>query len=344
MNGPCMLTVCGQGANTVSWWSTAGDDRSGDHVVQHIGPVAGAAGGKRLLLTSAPRGMPAGPAATVTGRHLATGSNQAVRCGRRPAARDPARTTQINLAGRTATCRSGHMLCVRQPGEWPGLARAHLPRVVPRDGGLSSPSTSGHPRLARSKRGDLQQASSLTGRSAFAKATAWKPGCFQRHSEGACPSCNGIGVIYTPTWRDGRVATRCLDCEEPGGSSPRCSSTSSSGRETNHQRCSAGGDECPSSFFGTEPRRRTSGVARHPLRSHTRERVRPRLRRRASPTTLSAQSRQRLKLAPTWPDKGRRLHPPSTIQTAGLHLADGVRAAARPCIDQARRRRQFVIT
>ena len=34
-------------------------------------------------------------------------------------------------------------------------------------------------------------------RKAFAKAGGVKPGLFSANSEGACPGCNGAGVIYT---------------------------------------------------------------------------------------------------------------------------------------------------
>ena len=41
-------------------------------------------------------------------------------------------------------------------------------------------------------------------RKAFAKANGVKPALFSANSEGACPTCNGAGVIYTDLGDDGR--------------------------------------------------------------------------------------------------------------------------------------------
>jgi len=50
-------------------------------------------------------------------------------------------------------------------------------------------------------------------RSAFAKANGVKPALFSANSEGACPSCNGVGVIYTDLAVMAGVATICEECE-----------------------------------------------------------------------------------------------------------------------------------
>ncbi len=50
-------------------------------------------------------------------------------------------------------------------------------------------------------------------RSAFAKANGVKPALFSANSEGACPTCNGVGVIYTDLAMMAGVATTCEDCE-----------------------------------------------------------------------------------------------------------------------------------
>ena len=50
-------------------------------------------------------------------------------------------------------------------------------------------------------------------RKAFAKANGVKPALFSANSEGACPNCNGIGVIYTDLAMMAGVATICEDCE-----------------------------------------------------------------------------------------------------------------------------------
>lgn len=50
-------------------------------------------------------------------------------------------------------------------------------------------------------------------RSAFAKANGVKPALFSANSKGACPSCNGVGVIYTELGFMETVATVCEECE-----------------------------------------------------------------------------------------------------------------------------------
>jgi len=50
-------------------------------------------------------------------------------------------------------------------------------------------------------------------RAAFAKANNVKPALFSANSEGACPTCNGAGVIYTDLAMMAGVSTVCEDCE-----------------------------------------------------------------------------------------------------------------------------------
>jgi excinuclease ABC A subunit len=50
-------------------------------------------------------------------------------------------------------------------------------------------------------------------RKAFAKANNVKPALFSANSEGACPTCNGNGVIYTDLAMMAGVASMCEDCE-----------------------------------------------------------------------------------------------------------------------------------
>ena len=50
-------------------------------------------------------------------------------------------------------------------------------------------------------------------RKAFAKQNGVKPALFSPNSEGACPSCNGAGVIYTDLGMMEGVSTVCEDCE-----------------------------------------------------------------------------------------------------------------------------------
>ncbi|HEY2397849.1 MAG TPA: ATP-binding cassette domain-containing protein, partial [Solirubrobacteraceae bacterium] len=50
-------------------------------------------------------------------------------------------------------------------------------------------------------------------RKAFAKANGVKPALFSANSEGACPNCNGAGVIYTDLAMMAAVASTCEVCE-----------------------------------------------------------------------------------------------------------------------------------
>ena len=72
-------------------------------------------------------------------------------------------------------------------------------------------------------------------RKAFAKANGVKPALFSSNSEGACPTCNGAGVIYTELGVMATVESTCEECEgkrfqavgagvhaRRHGTSPRC--------------------------------------------------------------------------------------------------------------------------
>jgi excinuclease UvrABC ATPase subunit len=50
-------------------------------------------------------------------------------------------------------------------------------------------------------------------RKAFAKANGVKPALFSANSEGACPACNGAGMIYTDLSVMATVASVCEACE-----------------------------------------------------------------------------------------------------------------------------------
>ena len=50
-------------------------------------------------------------------------------------------------------------------------------------------------------------------RAAFAKANGVKPAMFSPNSEGACPNCNGAGVVYTDLAMMAGVAITCEECE-----------------------------------------------------------------------------------------------------------------------------------
>ena len=93
-------------------------------------------------------------------------------------------------------------------------------------------------------------------RKAFAKANGVKPALFSANSEGACPSCNGAGVIYTDLAMMAGVATRARSARG-SASRPRCWSTSSAA--TTSARC----------WRCRWPRPRRSSRTARPRRRHT---------------------------------------------------------------------------
>ncbi|GAB3675914.1 excinuclease ABC subunit UvrA [Saccharopolyspora tripterygii] len=151
-------------------------------------------------------------------------------------------------------------------------------------------------------------------RKAFAKANAVKPALFSANSEGACPTCNGAGVVYTDLGIMDTVATTCEECEGKRFSASVLEYRFG-GRDISEvlDMSVAQAEE----FFG-------SGDARTPAAHKILERMDQvglgYLRLGQPLTTLSGGERQRLKLATHMGDKGGVyvLDEPTT----GLHLAD----------------------
>jgi excinuclease UvrABC ATPase subunit len=151
-------------------------------------------------------------------------------------------------------------------------------------------------------------------RKAFAKANGVKPALFSANSEGACPTCNGAGVIYTDL---GVMATVESTCEECEGKRFQAAVLEYTLGGRNIAEVLAMSVTEAKEFFG-------AGEARTPA-AHT---ILDRLAdvglgyvSLGQPlTTLSGGERQRLKLATHMGEKGNVyvLDEP----TSGLHLAD----------------------
>ncbi len=151
-------------------------------------------------------------------------------------------------------------------------------------------------------------------RKAFARANGVKPALFSANSEGACPTCNGAGVIYTDLAMMAGVATTCEDCEgkrfQPSVLDYRLGGRDIS--EVLAMSVTEAGE-----FFA-------AGKARTPTACAILDRLADvglgYLRLGQPLTTLSGGERQRLKLATHMADKGGIyvLDEPTT----GLHLAD----------------------
>ncbi|MCY7326448.1 MAG: ATP-binding cassette domain-containing protein, partial [Microbacteriaceae bacterium] len=151
-------------------------------------------------------------------------------------------------------------------------------------------------------------------RRAFAKANGVKAALFSSNSEGACPNCNGAGVIYTDLGMMAGVATTCEVCEgkrfEASVLEYRLG-----GRDISEVLAMSVTEA--QGFFG-------AGDARTPAAHAVLDRLADvglgYLSLGQPLTTLSGGERQRLKLATRMGEKGGTyvLDEPTT----GLHLAD----------------------
>ncbi|MEY2397969.1 MAG: hypothetical protein QOJ00_1143 [Actinomycetota bacterium] len=151
-------------------------------------------------------------------------------------------------------------------------------------------------------------------RKAFAKQNGVKPALFSPNSEGACPTCNGAGVIYTDLAMMAGVATVCEDCEGKRFDASVLE-FHLGGRDISEVLAMSVDDAAE--FFG-------DGDARTPAAHAILERLGDvglgYLTIGQPLTTLSGGERQRLKLATHMGDPGGIyvLDEP----TSGLHLAD----------------------
>ena len=151
-------------------------------------------------------------------------------------------------------------------------------------------------------------------RKAFAKANGVKPALFSANSEGACPTCNGAGVIYTDLAIMAGVATTCEECEGKRFQAEVLEYTFG-GRDISEVLAMSVTEA--EEFFG-------AGEARTPAAHKILDRLADvglgYLSLGQPLTTLSGGERQRLKLATHMAEKGGVyvLDEPTT----GLHLAD----------------------
>ncbi|MGW7062462.1 ATP-binding cassette domain-containing protein [Streptomyces sp. NPDC054904] len=177
-----------------------------DHVVD-LGPGAGTAGG-RLCYTGDVAGLRASD--TLTGRHL----------GHRARLRETVRTPRGHLSVKDANLHNLKDVNVDVP--------LGVLAVVTGVAG-SGKSSLIHGYLARREGVVVADQSPIRGsrrsnpatytgllnpiRTAFAKANGVKAALFSANSEGACPKCNGLGLVYTDLAMMAAVASVCEQCE-----------------------------------------------------------------------------------------------------------------------------------
>jgi excinuclease UvrABC ATPase subunit len=278
-----------------------------DHVVD-LGPGAGAEGGE-VVFEGAVEGLRASD--TLTGRHLDD------RASLKPSLRTSSEALEVRGAG-THNLRDVDVdiplgvLVVVTGVAGSGKSSLIHGSVSGRDGVVTVDQAA----IRGSRRSNPATYTKLLDpiRKAFAKENGVKPGLFSANSEGACPSCNGAGVIYTDLAMMAGVATTCEECEgkrfgaevleyELGGrdiSEVLAMSVAEAGR-----------------FFGDGEGRLP---AAHKILTRLADVGLGYLRIGQPLTTLSGGERQRLKLATRMAQKGGVyvLDEPTT----GLHLAD----------------------
>ena len=177
-----------------------------DHVVD-LGPGAGAAGGT-VCFEGSLDGLRASD--TVTGRHLDD----------RARIRETVRTSTGALEVRGASTHNLQDVDVDLPlgvlvvlTGVAGSGKSSLVQgsVAGRDGVVTIDQAA----IRGSRRSNPATYTGLLEpiRKAFAKANGVKPALFSANSEGACPACNGAGVIYTDLGMMAGVATTCVECD-----------------------------------------------------------------------------------------------------------------------------------
>jgi excinuclease UvrABC ATPase subunit len=177
-----------------------------DHVVD-LGPGAGTAGGT-VCFEGTVEGLR--DSGTITGRHLDD----------RAALKETVRTATGTLEIRGATTHNLQdvdvdiplgVLCVVTGVAGSGKSSLIDGSIPPGAGVVSVDQTA----IRGSRRSNPATYTGLLDpiRKAFAKVNGVKPALFSANSEGACPNCNGTGVIYTDLAMMAGVATTCEECE-----------------------------------------------------------------------------------------------------------------------------------
>ena len=278
-----------------------------DHVVD-LGPGAGTAGGT-VCFEGTVEGLRA--SGTITGRHLDD----------RAALKEKVRTPTGALEVRGATAHNLQDVDVDIPlgvlvviTGVAGSGKSSLVHgSIPAGAGVVSVD---QVPIKGSRRSNPATYTGLLDpiRKAFAKANGVKPALFSANSEGACPACNGAGVIYTDLAMMASVATTCEECE---GKRFEASVLDYhlGGRDISEVLAMSVTEA--GEFFGAGEARTP---AAHAILGRLADVGLGYLSLGQPLTTLSGGERQRLKLATHMADKGGVyiLDEPTT----GLHLAD----------------------
>ncbi|MBB4920502.1 ATP-binding cassette domain-containing protein [Streptosporangium saharense] len=278
-----------------------------DHVVD-LGPGAGTAGGTVCFEGSVEELRASG---TLTGRHLDDRASLKEKVRTPSGALEVRGATAHNLQNVDVDIPLGVLVVVTGVA---GSGKSSLVHgSIPAGAGVVSIDQGA---IRGSRRSNPATYTGLLDpiRKAFAKANGVKPALFSANSEGACPNCNGAGVIYTDLAMMAGVATTCEECE---GKRFQASVLDHhfGGRDISQVLAMSVSEA--EQFFG-------SGEARTPAAHAILKRLVDvglgYISLGQPLTTLSGGERQRLKLATHMAEKGGVyvLDEPTT----GLHLAD----------------------
>ncbi len=280
-----------------------------DHVVD-LGPRAGAGGGE-VVFEGTVEGLRAGD--TLTGRHLDD------RAALKPSVRERGGVLEVrgasthNLQDVDVDVPLGVLVVVTGVA---GSGKSSLIHgsVAGRDGVVAVDQAP----IRGSRRSNPATYTGLLDpiRKAFAKANGVKPALFSANSEGACPACNGAGVIFTDLAMMAGVATPCDECDGKRFMS-EVLEYKLGGKDISEVLAMSVADA--EAFFGED-----GGEARTPAAHKVLVRLADvglgYLTLGQPLTTLSGGERQRLKLATHMGEKGGVLV--LDEPTTGLHLAD----------------------
>jgi excinuclease UvrABC ATPase subunit len=177
-----------------------------DHVID-LGPRAGAEGGE-VVFEGSVEGLRS--SGTITGEHLDD------RASLKPSVRRPSGALEVrgasthNLRDVDVDIPLGALVVVTGVA---GSGKSSLigGSVSGRDGVVTVDQAA----IRGSRRSNPATYTKLLDpiRKAFAKANGVKPALFSPNSEGACPNCNGAGVVYTDLAMMAGIATTCEECE-----------------------------------------------------------------------------------------------------------------------------------
>ncbi|KRD09290.1 MULTISPECIES: ATP-binding cassette domain-containing protein [unclassified Streptomyces] len=177
-----------------------------DHVVD-LGPGAGTAGGS-VCFEGTVEGLRAGD--TITGRHLDDRAAVKETVRKPTGALEVRGASEHNLQGVDVDIPLGVLVVVTGVA---GSGKSSLVHgsIPPGEGVVAVDQGA----IRGSRRSNPATYTGLLDpiRKAFAKVNGVKPALFSANSEGACPTCNGAGVVYTDLAMMAGVATTCEECE-----------------------------------------------------------------------------------------------------------------------------------